>query len=212
MRYAVLILVAGLVLATVKWAFFPYLPFRRLPRYRVRYLRLRLHLRLHPGPGHASVLELWMRWGRLAMLIRSRRSRPSLSFTERVFGSARTHSILAGRAHYRHALRQPLDEHAVVTSPPRGGKTGWLASVILHYPGPVISTTTKHDMFALTSGIRARRGPVHVFNPQGVGDVPSTFRWNPIDGCTDPATAIRRVRVLRQPARSRGGIVLGEQG
>ena len=38
--------------------------------------------------------------------------------------------------------------------------------MILHYPGPVISTTTKHDVFALTSGIRARRGPVHVFNPQ----------------------------------------------
>src|ERR1022692_4689905 len=69
----------------------------------------------------------------------------------------------------RHAGRCPasppdkaaryLDEHAVVKRPPRGGKTGWLASVILHYPGPVLSTTTKHDVFELTSGIRARRGP-----------------------------------------------------
>jgi hypothetical protein len=38
----------------------------------------------------------------------------------------------------------------------------------------VISTTTKHDVFLLTSRIRARVGRVHVFNPQGIGNVPST--------------------------------------
>src|ERR1019366_4577215 len=67
-----------------------------------------------------------------------------------------------------------------------------LARVILHSPGPVLSTTTKHDVFQLTSGVRARRGPVHVFNPQRIGGVASTFRWNPVAGCDDPATAIRR--------------------
>jgi type IV secretory pathway TraG/TraD family ATPase VirD4 len=98
----------------------------------------------------------------------------------------------------------PLDEHAIVKSPPRGGETGWLAGVILHYPGPVISTTTKHDVFELTSGIRARRGPVHVFNPQGVGNVPSTFRWNPLEGCQDPATAIRRADAFAQSVSQNG--------
>src|SRR5215467_11235583 len=77
-------------------------------------------------------------------------------------------------------------------APPRVGKTGLLAKIILHYPGPVVSTTTKADVFQLTSGIRSRRGPVHVFNPQRVGGVPSTFQWNPVAGCADPATAIRR--------------------
>lgn len=47
-------------------------------------------------------------------------------------------------------------------------------------------------MFALTSGVRARRGPVSVFNPQGIGDVPSTFRWNPVEGCEHESIAIRR--------------------
>ena len=192
MIIAIYIAVSGLSLTIAKWAFFPWIPFRRLPRHRVRYLRLRLRLRLHPGAGHGSVAELWLRWGRLAMLARSGRTRPGLPFIRRILGPVSNCSILIGRAHYRHGLRMPLDEHVVVTSPPRGGKTGWLASVILRYPGPVLSTTTKHDVFALTSGIRARRGPVHVFNPQSVGDVPSTFRWNPVDGCADPATAIRR--------------------
>ena len=33
---------------------------------------------------------------------------------------------------------------------------------------------------------------MHVFNPQHIGGVPSTFCWSPVDGCQDPATAIRR--------------------
>jgi type IV secretion system protein VirD4 len=196
--------IAGVLLIAIKWAFVPSLPYRRLPRHRVRYLRSRLHLRLHPGPGHATVIELWLRWGKLAAFRPSRRARPSLSFWERTFSPATAYSILVGRAHYRHALRLPVEEHAVVKSPPRGGKTGWLASVILRYPGPVLSTTTKHDMFELTSGVRARRGPVHVFNPQGVGNVPSTFRWNPLEGCQDPATAIRRADAFAQSVSQKG--------
>jgi hypothetical protein len=177
---AALIATADIALAGLRWAFFPWLPYRRLPRHRVRrhrvrHLRLRLHLRLHPGAGHASVLELWLHWGRLAALRRSGPIRRSLTWWQRALGPVAEYSILIGRGHYRHALRIPLEEHVVVKSPPRGGKTGWLASAILRYPGPVISTTTKHDVFALTSGIRARHGPVQVFNPQHVGNVPSTL-------------------------------------
>ena len=77
-------------------------------------------------------------------------------------------------------------------APPRTYKTAFLADVIMEYPGPVIATTTKPDIYALTSAVRDQLGPIHVFNPQHIGGVPSTFRWNPIDGCEDPATAIRR--------------------
>ena len=184
-----LIAVTGLVLIIVKWAF---LPDRRLPRNRVRYMRIRLRLRLHPGKGHATLAELWWRWGRLAAIRHGRRTRPGLTLADRVLAPASEQSLLVGHAHYRHALRLPLDEHAAIFSPPRGGKTGWLACAILRYPGPVLSTTTKHDVYALTAAVRIGRGPVHVFNPQGVGNVASTFRWNPLDGCEDPAVAIRR--------------------
>jgi len=83
-------------------------------------------------------------------------------------------------------------EHLLVMAPPRTYKTAFLADVILRYPGPVIATTTKPDIYALTSAVRAGLGPVHVFNPQHIGGVPSTFCWSPVDGCEDPATAIRR--------------------
>jgi type IV secretion system protein VirD4 len=198
MKIPLLIAAAALALIAVKWAF---LHGRRLPRHRVRHLRI-LRLRLHPGKGHATIIELCWRWGRLAMLRSSRRTRPAL--TRRLLAPAREHSILAGHAHYRHGLRLPLDEHAVIFSPPRGGKTGWLARVILHYPGPVLSTTTKHDVFELTAAVRSRRGPVHVFNPQGIGAVASTFRWDPLQGCQDPAVAIRRADAFANSVSQKG--------
>ena len=104
----------------------------------------------------------------------------------------REHSVFLGRAHYRHGLRVPLEEHVLVMAPPRTFKTAFLADVILRYRGPVIATTTKADLFTLTSAVRSFLGPVHVFNPQHIGGVPSTFCWSPVDGCEDPATAIRR--------------------
>ena len=59
--------------AASTWAF---LPARHLPGNRARHLRIRLHLRLHPGKGFAHVFSLWLRWGRLAALRRSGRIRP----------------------------------------------------------------------------------------------------------------------------------------
>jgi type IV secretory pathway TraG/TraD family ATPase VirD4 len=186
--YFVLLICVLLLLAALRWCFGPH---SHLPRFRIRWMRMRLHLRLHPGRGHASMFELWLRWGRFAAFRRSRRSRRSLPAWRRALHPD-THSLLLGRAHYRHCLRVPVEEHVVVMAPPRTGKTRLLAKIILRYPGPVVSTTTKHDVFQLTSGIRSRLGPVHVFNPQSVGGVPSSFRWNPVAGCQDPATAIRR--------------------
>ena len=76
------------MLIAVKWAFFPWIPYRRLPRHRIRYLRLRLRLRLHPGPGHATLAELWLRWGRFAAFRRGARTRRSLPFWQRLLGPA----------------------------------------------------------------------------------------------------------------------------
>ena len=173
------------------WA---YVPHRQLPGNRVRHNRLRLRLRLHPGRGHATVFALWLHWGRFAAFRGSGRSRRSLSIWQRIVAGSLAYSIVVGRAHHRHGVRVPLEEHVLVMAPPRSGKTGWLARVIVHYPGPALSTTTRPDVYALTSGLRSRRGPIAVFNPQGVGGITatSTFRWSPVEGCEDRAVAIRR--------------------
>ena len=119
------------------------------------------------------------------------RIRPALPLRYRLI-DPREHAVFLGRAHYRHRLHVPLEEHLLVMAPPRTYKTAFLADVILRYPGPVIATTTKADIFTLTAAVRSFRGPVSVFNPQHIGGVPSTFCWSPVEGCQDPATAIRR--------------------
>jgi type IV secretion system protein VirD4 len=199
-KIIVLLAVILIVAALGKWVF---APGRRLPRHRVRDTRLRLHLRLHPGRGYATAAELWLRWGRLAALRRSARIRPSLTAWRRAW-RAREHSVLLGRAHWRHRLAIPLEEHVLIMAPPRTYKTALLASIMLRYPGPVISTTTKADVFTLTSGVRAMLGPLHVFNPQAIGGLPSTFCWSPLHGCQDPATAIRRADAFAQAVSQKG--------
>ena len=200
MRYAIALGVFLILAAFGTWAV---LPARYLPGNRARHLRLRLHLRLHPGKGFATVFGLWLRWGRFAALRRSGRIRRSLGLWQRI-GDPAEHSVFVGRAHFRHGLRVPLEEHVLVMAPPRTFKTAFLADVILRYPGPVIATTTKADVFTLTSGVRAGRGPVHVFNPQQIGGVPSTFRWSPVAGCDDQATAIRRADAFAHAVSQKG--------
>jgi len=185
---AIALALALIMAASAAWAF---LPARHLPGNRARHLRIRLHLRLHPGKGFAHLFSLHLRWGRLAALRRSGRIRPSVPLRYRLLDS-RQHAVFLGRAHYRHRLHVPLEEHLLVMAPPRTYKSAFLADAILRYPGPVIATTTKPDIYTLTAAVRSGLGPVHVFNPQRIGGVWSTFAWSPVDGCQDSATAIRR--------------------
>ena len=134
-------------------------------------MRLRARLRLHPGPGHATVFELWLRWGRLAAARRARRSCPSLLRRERLLRPSQT-SVLVARAHYGHALRVPVEEHVLYIAPPRAGKTGALAEIIARHPGPAVVTSTRGDLYELTAAVRACRGPVYVFNPQRLAAAP----------------------------------------
>jgi hypothetical protein len=104
LKYAIALAILIVLAAAFTWAF---LPARYLPGNRARHLRVRLHLRLHPGKGFAHVFSLWLRWGRLAALRRSGRIRPSLPLWYRI-AEPRQHTVFLGRAHYRHRLHVPL--------------------------------------------------------------------------------------------------------
>ena len=190
--FVILLAVILAVAAAAKWAFWPS---RNLPLDRVRNTRIRLRLRLHPGRGFASAFECWLRWGRLASFRGSERARPSLTCWQRLRHPAE-HSVFVGRAHYRLRLRVPVQESITITAPPRAGKTGMLADLVLRFRGPVVATSVKSDIYELTSGIRAQCGPVEVFNPQRVSDLPSTFAWSPVAGCRDPEVAARRAEAF----------------
>ena len=114
------------------------------------------------------------------------------------------YSVMLGRAHYGHALRLPHEEHALMFAPPRTGKSGLLADMMLRYPGSVLSTTTRADIYKNTQRTRRGLGRVDVFNPQGIGRVPSTLAWDPISGCLDIATAIRRADAFALAVTTQG--------
>lgn len=82
---------------------------------------------------------------------------------------------------------------------PGTGKTAELACRVIDAPGGVVVTSTATDLYDLTAPLRRTRGPVYVFNPGGIGAVPTTLRWSPLAGCQDPAVAARRAADLMGP-------------
>ncbi|MCF7552246.1 type IV secretory system conjugative DNA transfer family protein [Pseudonocardia sp. WMMC193] len=89
-----------------------------------------------------------------------------------------------------------LEDVVCVFGGPRTGKTGWLAGRVLDAPGAAVVTSTRTDLYELTRGLRARRGPVHVFNAVGLGGIASTVCFDPLQGCEDPVTAAERATDL----------------
>jgi len=164
----------------------------RSARHRVRILRWRIRLYLRPGPGYANILELALRWSRLRAVRIGRRSRPSLPGWERLLLPVTVYAVRLGRAHLGRRVIAGMEDQTLVLAAPRTGKSGWLADRIIDHPGAVMTTTTRTDLFENTSLLRGQHGDLHVFNPEGIGGLPSTFRWNPLQDCERPAIALQR--------------------
>jgi type IV secretion system protein VirD4 len=182
---------------------------------RVRYGRrrpwlklwLRLRLRLNPGPGFASDWSVWRRHGLPAARRVARHARPSLSWWGRHLGPWRAYAVFLGWAQgwvIRRRVFASLESLRLVIAAPQEGKSADAAGTILDAPGPVVATSIRGDLIAATAGLRAERGPVHVWNPEGTGDYGSTFAWNPVQGCADMATAVRRAGYMVEATTARG--------
>src|SRR5690349_18872026 len=104
-KYTILLAILLVLAAVFAWAF---LPARHLPGNRARHLRIRLHLRLHPGKGFAHLFSLWLRWSRFAAVRCSGQIRVAVPLRSRLI-DAREQSVFIGRAHYGHGLRVPLE-------------------------------------------------------------------------------------------------------
>lgn len=158
----------------------------------VTYFALRRSQNGTPRLGCASTSEVVASAGRRALLRRARTLRPSLS-------SARPSDV-----GYRLGSSQGTDCHAsiedsvVVLGPPRSGKGFHLVvPMVLEAPGAVLTTSTRPDNLTITLRARSRRGPVAVFDPQGLAPgIASATRWSPIRGCEDPHIAMVRAKAL----------------
>jgi type IV secretion system protein VirD4 len=161
-------------------------------RHRVRVLRWRIRLYLRPGPGYANMLELAVRWSRLRAVGNGRRARPALPWWVRMILPVTVYGVRLGRAHFGRRVIASMEDQTLVLAAPRTGKSGWLADRIIDHPGAAVTTTTRTDLFENTVPLRGQFGTVHVFNPEGIGGLPSTFRWNPLQGCEQPSVALLR--------------------
>ena len=91
-----------------------------------------------------------------------------------------------------------VEDSMVILGPPRSGKGyNLVIPFILDAPGAVVTTSTRPDNLAATMTARAKRGPVAVFDPQGLArGVTGALRWSPIRGCESPQTAMLRANAL----------------
>jgi len=138
--------------------------------------RWRIRLFLRPGAGYANIGELAVRWSRLRAVRTGRRSRPSLPWWARLLLPVTAYAVRLGRAHLGRRVIASMEDQTLVLAAPRTGKSGWLADRIIDHPGAVVTTTTRTDLFENTAPLRVQRGVLHVFNPEGIGGLPSTFR------------------------------------
>lgn len=75
-------------------------------------------------------------------------------------------------------------------------------SAVLDAEGPVLVTCSGAATWRQTVGVRAKLGPVLLFDPEHLVDAPDRLRWAPHSGCEDPATATARARALLAPLRT----------
>ena len=97
------------------------------------------------------------------------------------------------------------ESSVLVVGPPRSGKTsGLVIPNVLNAPGAVVSTSTKPDVFEVTSYRRWVLGNVFVFDPTGSIVIPDgiyPLRWSPVVGCDTFDAAVAMAHALGSAAR-----------
>ena len=168
----------------------------------------RVAWRLWPGPGFArSRVTLRCASGLPAARRVARRGRPSLTARDRLLGPWQEYASFAGWAHgwlWPPRIYTHLEQVRLVISPPQKGKSAAAAGSIIDAPGPVVATSIRGDLIGATASLRAQKGRIHIFNPEGAGGYASTVTWNPVAGCQDMTTAARRAGYLIEGVTARG--------
>jgi len=99
--------------------------------------------------------------------------------------------VIIGRAKGR-VIADTWTGSRLVYAPPQTLKTGLASCWAADAPGALLAFSSRCDQYSHTYRARAARGPVRVLNADGEGGIPTDFAWSPVDGCADPAVAMRR--------------------
>ncbi|MFJ4343550.1 type IV secretory system conjugative DNA transfer family protein [Streptomyces sp. NPDC088915] len=97
---------------------------------------------------------------------------------------------------YKKGLFVACEDIVLMYAPPRSGKSAQYGNAVIDAAGACVVTSTRGDLYEHTNKLRREHNrPVWVFNA-GVSGVANTLRWNMVDGCQDPAVALRRAGYL----------------
>lgn len=142
---------------------------------------------LRMRPGFAEAGEIKKHLSAKAVLARAAQLRPDLSRP-----AATDVGWRIGRSRGMDVYVS-IEDSVALEGPPRSGK-GYrvLISAILDWSGPLITTSTTNDNLTATMRMRAQRGQVHVFDPQGLSGIRDPLRISPLVGCEDPLVAMQR--------------------
>lgn len=146
------------------------------------------------GDGYASRQQM------SDLVEQRRRSRDSSA-------SGGEHCVRLGREVATHKLLSaPAEDSVVVVGPSRSGKTSrFVATNVIHWPGPAVVTSTRADLLDATAG--SRPGPVYVYDPTNLlGDDPRRVGFDPLQGCTDQRVARLRTLSLANTAEIGSGV------
>lgn len=163
------------------------------------------------------ILARWMRWqgGRRAV----RASLPGLARAAEVLAVASDRAVVRRAAIVRPSLAAArpspsavgyrlgaigrraawcsVEDSVLLVGPPRMGKgLHVVIPWVLDAPGPVVATSTRPDVLAVSWHARAGQGPVAAFDPQRLAGLPGGLAWSPVRGCELPRTALVRARGL----------------
>ncbi|MGW0662862.1 type IV secretory system conjugative DNA transfer family protein [Streptodolium elevatio] len=72
------------------------------------------------------------------------------------------------------------DMHMDIWGPRTGKTTTRAIPAVVEAPGAVVVTSNKRDIVDATRGVRERRGPVWVFDPQNQANEPASWWWDPL--------------------------------
>ena len=135
---------------------------------------------------------------------RAKVSRPSLAGLRRIPVSE-AGLVLARGGRPPTTLMAGWEDFVIIFAPPRSGKTGLMSAMITGIPGPVLTTSTRTDVYSHTVLPRSERGPVLVLNPGGEGGIPTSLRWDLLQDCHTAQGAIGRAGYLMAAAPKDSG-------
>jgi type IV secretory pathway TraG/TraD family ATPase VirD4 len=110
--------------------------------------------------------------------------------------------IIPGRLYARAG---PEDVSVDVWGARAGKTTKRVIPAILDAPGAVVATTNKRDVSDATAALRARRGRVWLFDPQGLaGDGTPAFTFNPLGQVGDVSSAQKLAAIFEASTHEAG--------